>query len=352
MKALILSGGTGVRLRPLTYTMPKQMIPVAGRPVLFRCLDSLRDADVTEVGIVVGDHADKVISAIRGADDLGLRITFIRQDRPRGLAHAVAVSRDFLGDDDFIMSLGDNVLDGGLEPLIAAFHAAMSDAQLLVARVTDPTRYGIADLDPDGRVLRVTEKPAKPRSDQAIVGIYCFTPEIHQAVARLRPSNRGELEITDAIQALVVDGRKVMAHRFSGFWRDAGLPAEILSCHRMLMGALRRAVAGHVDDISYLQGSVVVEPGAAVTCSELIGPVIVGAGSRINGSRLGPGTSVGAGCTLSYADVEGSIVLDDTRLAGVKGIRHSVIGQGFWVMAEPGDSDFAPEEWTGAWRTP
>ncbi|MYW65862.1 glucose-1-phosphate thymidylyltransferase [Streptomyces sp. SID8379] len=327
MKALVLAGGTGTRLRPFSYSMPKQLIPIANRPVLLHCLDNIKDAGVTEVGIIVGDRSDEIRAIVGDGSALGLRITYIPQERPLGLAHTVTVAAGFLGDDDFLMYLGDNMLLGGLRDQADRFRTRRPAAQVVTVKVPDPSAFGVVELDADGRVSRLVEKPKEPRSDLALIGVYFFTPAVHEAVAAIEPSARGELEITDALQWLLEQGHTVDAERYHGYWKDTGRFEDVLECNREYLDGLTPRVQGEVDDASVLVGPVVIEPGAQVVRSQLTGPLIVGAGSVVSDSRIGPHTSVGRDCLLAGAGLEYSIALDGVSVRGVHGIHGSLIGR-------------------------
>ena len=327
MKALLLAGGTGSRMRPLTHTAAKQLVPVANRPILFYCLDSLVAAGVTDIGIVVGDTREEITAAVGDGSGFGARVTYIPQDRPRGLAHAVLVARDFLGDDDFVMYLGDNILTGGLDTVVRDFRERRPDAGILLTKVTDPTAFGVVELDSEGRVTRLEEKPARPRSDLALVGVYLFTPVVHEAVRALSPSERGELEITDALQWLVDQGHDVGATVVTGFWKDTGNVADMLEVNRTLLENLDPAVHGTVDAESELIGRVRVERGARVVRSRIVGPVVIGAGTTVTDSYVGPSTSIADGCHVADSELEFSIVLNRSSIEGVGRIEGSLIGR-------------------------
>lgn len=333
MKGLVLAGGTGTRLRPFTYSMPKQLIPIANKPVLVYCLENIRDLGITEVGIIVGENGWQVEKAVGDGTDLGLRIRYIRQEAPLGLAHGVAIAEEFLADDDFLMYLGDNILVGGLADAARDFRARRPDAKIIVTKADDPQLYGVAEVDSDGWVLSLAEKPAYPRSDLAMTGVYFFTPAIHEAVRRIRPSSRGELEITDAIQDLVTRGRAVAAEVYTGYWKDAGSVDALLECNRVILNDASPDIRGSVDPQSVLTGPVVVGPGAEVVRSRLDGPLVVGADSVIRDSRLGPHTSVGRGCLIADSTIAESIILDQARVEGIDRIRDSVIGRRAHVLA-------------------
>ncbi|MFD3976291.1 glucose-1-phosphate thymidylyltransferase [Streptomyces cyaneofuscatus] len=333
MKALVLSGGSGTRLRPFSYSMPKQLIPVANKPVLEHVLENIRDLGITDIGVIVGDRGEQIAEVIGDGARLGARITYIAQEEPLGLAHCVALARPFLGDDDFVMYLGDNILPDGVGDVAGRFTAHRPDAQVIVHKVPDPRAFGVAELDTGGRVVRLVEKPQDPQSDLALIGVYFFTPAIHEAVAAIEPSPRGELEITDAIQWLVTQGREVRASEYSGYWKDTGRAEDVLECNRRILAGLKPGIAGHVDAHSTLVGTVVLEAGARVVRSAIEGPVIIGAGSVVEDSRIGPGTSVGRDCVLRRSRVADSIILDRAEITGIPSLEGSLIGRGAQVGA-------------------
>ncbi|MFE3588708.1 glucose-1-phosphate thymidylyltransferase [Streptomyces niveus] len=327
MKALVLAGGAGTRLRPLSYSMPKQLIPIANKPVLQHIVESIRDLGVTEIGIVVGSGNTDLADAMGDGSRYGVAFTWIVQERPLGLAHAVRVAGPYLGDSDFMMYLGDNMLPDGVADMAADFATARPAAQLVVSRVPDPRAFGVAELNDAGRVVRLTEKPEQPRSDLALTGVYFFTPAIHRAVENVTPSARGELEITDAIQLLIDDGHTVRAGRYRGYWKDTGRAEDVLDCNRHLLRSLRSRLAGHIGDGCEISGAVVIEEGARVLRSRITGPVVIGAGTVVEDSHIGPGTCVAADCTLRGVELSDSIVLDGATLSGVSGLYGSVIGR-------------------------
>jgi glucose-1-phosphate thymidylyltransferase len=327
MKALILSGGMGTRLRPFTYSMPKQLVPVANKPILVHCLENVRAIGVEDVAVVVGDRIEEIRAVVGDGSAYGLNVTYLQQEAPLGLAHAVAIAEEFLGDDDFVMYLGDNVLAEGIAESARAFRAERPAAQLLLTKVADPRAYGVAEVDGEGRVLALVEKPQQPRSDLAVIGVYFFTAAVHDAVRAIEPSTRGELEITDAIQYLVERGDRVVADEYSGYWKDTGSPDDLLDCNRLLLGRLGHGVHGEVDAASTLEGPVVVEAGAVVERSHLVGPLIVGAGSVVRDSELGPYTALGRDCALQDAGIGDSIVLDGVSIQDVRGLSGSIIGR-------------------------
>lgn len=337
MKALVLAGGTGTRLRPFSYSMPKQLIPVAGKPVLLRCIENIKAAGVTSVGVIVGPRAAEIKAAIGSGAELGVNITYIPQDAPRGLAHCVRIAASFLGDEDFVLYLGDNVVADGIAGFAEDFRAGRPAAHLVVTKVADPSSYGIVELDPDGQVLRLEEKPSEPRSDLALTGVYFFTAAIHEAVNSVVPSWRGEYEITDAIQSLVDAGLPVRAQELSGYWKDTGRVEDVLECNRVLLDSVRGGLDGDIDGASTIVGEVVVEAGARVIASTLIGPAIVGAGTVVAASQIGPHVAAGRDCLLAGTSVEDSIILDNVCIRQVRGIRDSLIGRSAQIHAAPGD---------------
>jgi glucose-1-phosphate thymidylyltransferase len=335
MKALVLSGGAGTRLRPLTHTSAKQLVPVANKPVLFYGLEAIADAGITEVGIVVGGTADQIREAVGDGSKFGLDVTYLPQSAPLGLAHAVLIARDFLGDDDFVMYLGDNFIVGGISGLVDTFRSQRPDAQILLTRVSDPRAFGVAELGPDGQVVNLEEKPQTPRSDLALVGVYLFTPAVHEAVRAITPSWRGELEITHALQWLISQRRDVRSTVISGYWKDTGNAADMLEVNRSVLELVEPLVQGDVDEHSEIIGRVRIDEGATVTGSRIVGPAIVGAGSAITGSYIGPFTSVARDCTITDSEIEFSIVLDDSSIRGVRRVEASIIGYNVEVTPAP-----------------
>ncbi|GIJ76532.1 glucose-1-phosphate thymidylyltransferase [Micromonospora phaseoli] len=327
MKALVLSGGSGTRLRPLSHSLPKQLVPLANQPLLAHVLRGVRDIGITEVGMVVGAGAEQIRQALGDGSGYGVTITYLPQDAPRGLAHAVRVARQYLGDADFLLHLGDNLLPDGLGEPAVKFRRRRAGAHLLVQKVADPRPYGVVELDLAGRVVRLVEKPRHPRSDLALVGACFLTPVVHQAVEAIRPGPRGELELTDAVQWLVDQGVIVRASEYAGYWRDIADSGDVLAGNRHLLATVEPERGGVVDPFSVLGPRVRVEPGARVIRSRVDGPAIVGAGSVIDGSHLGPYTSVGRGCVIRDSELSGSVVMDEARISGVRRLVDSVVGR-------------------------
>jgi glucose-1-phosphate thymidylyltransferase len=327
MKGLVLSGGAGTRLRPITHTSAKQLVPVANKPVLFYGLEAIRDAGITEVGIIVGDTRAEIEAAVGDGAHHGLSVTYIPQEAPLGLAHCVLIARDFLGDDDFVMYLGDNFIIGGITELVDEFKQGGHDAQILLTQVDNPTQFGIAELGADGRVLRLEEKPQEPKSDLALVGVYMFSPSIHEAVRAIKPSWRSELEITDAIQWLIDSGRDVRPHLVTGYWKDTGRLEDMLECNRKVLEGIESNVRGSVDAHSRITGRVVIEEGASLVRSTVRGPAIIGRGTQLVDTYVGPFTSIYHDCVIENTEIEHSIVLEMTTIRGVSRIEDSLIGK-------------------------
>src|SRR5437588_1855638 len=309
MRALILSGGEGSRLRPITHTNAKQLIPVANKPVRFYGLEAIAKAGIDDVGIVVGQTASDVEAAVGDGSAWGVRVSYVHQERPLGLAHAILSARDYLGDDPFVMYLGDNVLLEGVERFVREFERHRPAAQIFLARVPEPERFGVAVCEGD-RVIRLVEKPREHISDLALVGVYLFDGSVIGAAERIEPSWRGELEITDAIQRLIDDGKTVRAEMVTGWWKDTGLPGDLLEANRMMLSRLESRVDGEVDERSILSGMVILEPGAKVIRSGIRGPVIVGEGTVVEDSLIGPSTSISEGCHVVGSEIENSIVME------------------------------------------
>ena len=329
MKGLILAGGKGTRLYPLTYTRAKQLIPVANKPVLFRVIEMIRDAGISEIGIVTGDTGPEIHDAVGDGSRWGVEITYIPQEAPLGLAHAVKISQDFLGDDRFVMFLGDNVIQGGISPLIEQFASSEWNSQIVLTEVPDPQHFGVAELDGDGRIKRLVEKPADPPSNLALVGIYMFDHHVFEAVNEIEPSGRGELEITDAIQWLVSDGRfKVHPYVHRGWWIDTGKPTDMLEANARVLEEIVPHVAGTVDEDSHVDVRVTIEEGAEIINSVVRGPTIIGANTRIVNSFVGPYTSIYHDVTVEDSELERCIVLEGSRILGVQTrIQDSLIGR-------------------------
>ncbi len=328
MKGLILSGGKGTRLLPLTYRRAKQLIPVANEPVLFRVIRAIRDAGITDIGIVVGDTEPEIREAVNGGQRWGVNITYILQSAPAGLAHAVKESLPFLGDDRFVMFLGDNVIQGGISPLIRQFADSNWNSQIVLKRVPNPQQFGVAELNGDGTIKRLVEKPKDPPSDLALVGIYMFDHHIREAVHAIQPSARGELEITDAIQWLCEQGRLVHPYIHEGWWIDTGKMVDMLSANAHVLEELTPRIEGQVDVASKVDPRVTIEQGAVVVNSVIRGPTIIGENTRIVNAYVGPFTSIYHGVVIEHSEIEHSIVLENSIIMNVGArIQDSLIGR-------------------------
>ncbi|MGD3112009.1 glucose-1-phosphate thymidylyltransferase [Streptomyces sp. YGL11-2] len=337
MKALVLAAGTGTRLRPVTHTGAKQLVPVANKPVLFYALEAIVETGITDVAIVVGPSAEDIKEAVGDGSAFGIDVTYICQATPLGLAHAVKISQDFLGDEDFLMYLGDNFVGGGVAHFTDEFRRSRPSAQILLTTVPDPSAFGVAELDLNGRVVSLEEKPVRPRSDLAVMGVYLFTSAIHEGIHEIKPSPRGELEITHAIQWLIEEGRDVRSTVTTDYWRDTGNVADMLEVNRHVLDRTGDSarVEGEVDADSTLIGAVRIEPGARVLGSRIEGPVVIGPGTVVTDSRIGPYTSIGGDCEITGSGISSSIVLHASTVRGVPSITASLIGRYTTVTSAP-----------------
>jgi glucose-1-phosphate thymidylyltransferase len=335
LKGLILSGGKGTRLRPITHTSAKQLVPVANKPVLFYGIEAMAAAGIREVGIIIAPETGQEIREAAGdGSQFGVSITYLLQDEPLGLAHAVLTAEPFLGDSPFVMYLGDNLLQGGIADLVRAFQSGEADALILLTQVPDPENYGVAELE-DGQVVRLVEKPAEPKTDLALVGVYMFTPGIHDAARAIEPSPRGELEITDAIQHLVDTGRRVEPHIVRGWWKDTGRLDDMLEANRLILGTVVRRVEGELID-SQVDGEVVIEPGARLERSAVRGPAVIGAGTHLVDAYVGPYTAIGERCVIENAEIEHSILLAGASVRGLEGrMESSLLGRNVKIGRGP-----------------
>src|SRR2546426_40443 len=309
MKALVLSGGRGTRLRPITHTSAKQLAPIANKPILFYALESIVAAGLTEIGMIVGDTEEEIRSAVGDGSRWGAKVTYIRQSAPLGLAHAVKEAESFLKDEPFVMYLGDNLVPDGIASFVQRFNETRPDALILLSHVPGAERFGVAELR-DGQVIGLEEKPQKPKSDLALVGVYLFTSRVFDAVHAISPSARGELEITDAIEWLLRDGARVEPHVIEGWWKDTGRLEDMPEANRIVLDGLEPCVKGTVDASSKLIGKVVVEDGARIVNSTVRGPAIIGEQTRIENSYIGPFTSIYYGVEIIGSEIEHSIVLE------------------------------------------
>jgi glucose-1-phosphate thymidylyltransferase len=342
VKALVLAGGKGTRLRPITHTSAKQLVPVANQPILYYGLEAIRDAGIREVGIIVagpvdreGTSAAEIHAAVGDGARFGVRVEYLPQEAPLGLAHAVKTAQPFLGDSPFVMFLGDNLIKDGIKRFVEEFEAERPDAQILLAAVRNPQDFGVAELAGD-RVVRLEEKPKQPRSNLALVGVYMFTPCVFESVDAIRPSARGELEITDAIQHLIDRGKRVRSHVITGWWKDTGKIEDLLEANRIVLSGLQGTVQGSVDHETLVEGTVSVGRGTVVERSRLRGPLVIGADCRLTDCYVGPFTAIADGCTIECAEIEHSIVLERSSLTNVPvRIESSLIGRDVVVTASP-----------------
>jgi glucose-1-phosphate thymidylyltransferase len=332
---VFLSGGKGTRLRPLTYTSAKQLVPVANKPVLFYGIEAIAAAGIREIGIVVGDTQAEIRAAVGDGTRFGVRVTYIEQDAPRGLAHAVKISQAFIGGDPFVMYLGDNLLNKGITHFVQEFERQKPAAQILLTRVPDPQMFGVAELR-DGQVVRLVEKPKEFISDLALVGVYMFGPEVFESVNRITPSDRNELEITDAIQDLIDRGLTVRPHLVDGWWKDTGRLDDMLEANRLILDTLIPRNDGQIDAVSRVEGKVVIEPGAVIERSVIRGPAIIGKRARIIHAYVGPFTAIADDVTVQDTEIEHSIVLEGSSLRDLANrVIDSLIGKNVRIYREP-----------------
>ena len=334
MKGLILSGGKGTRLRPLTYTRAKQLVPIANKPVLFYGVEAIVAAGIRDIGVVVGDTREEIQTALGDGARFGARITYIEQDAPRGLAHAVLISEKYLRGEPFVMYLGDNVIADGITALVDDYRRIGCNSQILLAKVPNPSQFGVAELEA-GRVVRLTEKPKEPKSDLALVGVYMFDDSIWDAVKSIQPSARQELEITDAIQWLVDHGKTVHPHLVSGWWKDTGKIEDMLEANRIILDTFTARGCDNLGADCRVEGKVVVEPGARLERASVRGPAVIGAGATVRDAFVGPYTAIGPDCLIDRCELENSIVLEASRLERIPvRIADSLIGKN--VRIHPG----------------
>jgi glucose-1-phosphate thymidylyltransferase len=346
MKALILAGGKGTRLRPLTYAMAKQLVPVANKPILHYALDSLYNAGLRDFGIIISPETGRDIEAsVDSWKPAGVEVTYILQLEPAGLAHAVKIAKPYMGESDFIMYLGDNLINADLGSHIAEFKKAGFEASILLKQVENPSSFGVAELDINGKVLRLVEKPKEPKSDLALVGVYLFTTRIFDAIARIQPSWRGELEITDAIQQLIEDGAVVHSRVHEGWWLDTGKKDDLLSANKVVLGDFTRyEIEGNVDEASRLLGNVHVDEGAIVRNAKITGPVMIGRRCIIENAFIGPYVSIGDDCIIRDCHIENSVILEECHIEAVRGkIEDSLFGKGCRVAKSERDPEHGQE---------
>lgn len=330
MKALVLSGGKGTRLRPLTYTGAKQLVPIANRPILAYVVDNIARAGIKEIGMIISPETGGEVKAAMGDGSAwGVSITYIPQDAPKGLAHAVIVAKDFLADSPFVMYLGDNLIGCGIEKFIQTFHDTKSDAVILLNPVDNPSSFGVAVIDAKGKIVNLEEKPKEPKSNLALVGVYIFSTAIHRAIGEIKPSKRGELEITDAIQRLINTGGSVHSHILDTWWLDTGKKDDLLAANTIVLDEWfkKNIAAGTVDSASQVTGRVTVEKGAVIKNSTLRGPIVIGEGTIIEDSFIGPFTSIGANSRVKKSNIEHCVILAGTEVSHIERLEDSLIGR-------------------------
>lgn len=341
MKALILAGGRGTRLRPLTYSTAKHLLPVANKPILFYAMEQIVEAGITDIGIVVSQDSDVSIRAgVCDGSMWGARVTYILQTEPLGLAHAVKTARDFLGDSPFLLFLGDNLIQDRVNDLVVQFQTHSPVALIVLKEVADPRAFGVAELDRTGKVKRVVEKPKEPKSNLAIVGAYLFTPAIHRAIEQIKPSWRGEYEITDAIQKLIEMGEEVSSYILSGWWLDTGKESDLLEANRIILDAsMKRSIKGDVDSKSRIIGRVEIGEAAKIENSVIRGPTCIAENCCIVNSHIGAFTSIGASTVIWDSSVKYSIILNKSHISGIEKLVYSVIGRNVEIVKQEKKSD-------------
>jgi glucose-1-phosphate thymidylyltransferase len=334
MKALVLAGGKGTRLKPLTNTIAKQLLPVANKPILYYVLDQITQAGITDICIIISpETGHNIREAIGNGSKWNAHFTYVLQPEPAGLAHAVKTARDFLGDSPFLMFLGDNLIQGGIKDFVDEFNTHKQDALILLKEVADPRLFGVAELDTSGQIVRLVEKPKEPKSNLALVGVYLFTPEIHQAIDQIKPSWRGELEITDAIQKFLDSGKAVRSHALQGWWLDTGKKDDLLEANRVVLDdLLQRSIKGEVDNKSRIHGRVEIGEGTKVDNSVVRGPVSIAENCLIKDSHISPFTSIASGTRIERSYIEHSVILENCRVCNIERLSDSIIGRNTEVI--------------------
>ncbi len=333
MKSIILCAGKGARLRPLTHTSAKHLIPIGNKPVLFYGIEAIKNCGIRDIGVIIGETGEDIRSELGNGSRWGVNITYIEQKEPLGLAHAVVVARDFLGEDKFLMYLGDNLLKNGVENYARKFREGNYNAFVLLAEVDNPKQFGVAEVE-QGRIVRLVEKPQEPPSNLALIGVYFFDKNIHQAIEQIKPSARGELEITDALQWLIDQGYKVGSEVIKGWWKDTGKPDDILEANRLVLEDIERDInkEAKVDEVSEILGRVRIERGGEIINSKILGPAIIGPEAKVVDSYIGPFTSLSDRVEILNSEIEYSVILEDTKVEGVRGrLERCLIGKGVHI---------------------
>ncbi len=326
MKGLILCAGKGTRMRPITYALPKQMIPVANKPVIVYAFEAMKEAGVTDLGIVVSDNRKDIEPFLGDGSQWGMNITYVTQDKTLGIAHAVLCAEDYIAGDDFILFLGDNLLEKGIKPLADEFLKEKPQAAIMLKEVPEPQHFGVAEVT-DGKITSIVEKPKEPKSNLAVIGVYIFTPIVFEAAKRIKPSKRGELEITDTIAEIINMGGKVSPHVVDGWWKDTGQKGDMIEANRAALQLLTPTTLGTIDSSSQITGTVVIETGASIIDSKICGPAIIGKNTTIESSYIGPYTSIDDNCTIIDSEIDNSIIMSGSTIANVASrIENSLIG--------------------------